>query len=183
MKKLILALSLIPLVSLAQNYNIQEHVITFSGEISADNLSDNTYFDALVDTVEINWEIIVADMPEEWQFSNCFPNCYPPGALTGSHIFEQGSDYYLNCHIYPFNTAGEAIIQMQITDGIATDTVIWYATALSTVGIEEMIDEEAIEIEAIYDLSGRRISSVRNQEIVIIRYKNGTTRKVYAIEE
>jgi|GEM_PF-4302028 len=46
-----------------------------------------------------------------------------------------------------------------------------------------MIDEEAIETDAIYDLSGRRIYSVRNLEIVIISYKNGTTRKVYAIEE
>ena len=183
MKKLLYSICLLPVFCIAQNYNIDEHLIIATGTDDTDSFSNNTSFNALVDSVSINWEIILAEHPEGWEFSNCFPNCYQPGVVSESYLFEQGMGYYLNCHFYPHNIPGEATIKMFITDGISSDTVTWQATATSTVGLEEMMNQENSEIEHIFDLNGRIISDVRNHKIVIIRYKNGRTRKVYVTKD
>ena len=182
MKKLLIALCLVPLFSFAQNYSINEHLVIATGSVDTESFSNNTSFNALVDSLQISWEIIFAEHPEEWEFSNCFPNCYPPGVTSGSAVFEQGEGYYLNCHFYPYNITGDATIIMAITDGLSNDTVTWQATATSAVGLEEILTSDALVIESIFDMNGRKISHIQNQEIVIIRYKNGTTRKVYCIE-
>ena len=182
MKKLLYLICLLPLFSIAQNYSIDEHLVIANGTDELETFSNNTSFNALVDSVSINWEIILAEHPEEWEFSNCFPNCYAPGVLLGSNIFDLGEGYYLNCHFYPYNTPGDATIKMAITDGLSIDTVTWQATATSTVGLEDILTSDALVIESIFDINGRKIAHIKNQEIVIIRYKNGTTRKVYCIE-
>lgn len=182
MKKLLYSLCLLPLFCMGQNYSIDDHLVIATDTDDVDNFANNTYFNALVDSVHINWEIILAEHPQEWEFSNCFPNCYQPGITSESFTFDEGMGYYLNCHFYPHNTPGEATIKMFITDGETSDTVTWQATATSTVGLEEMLNEQFSEIESIYDLSGKRINQVKNQEILIIRYKNGYSRKIYITE-
>ena len=52
-------------------------------------------------------------------------------------------------------------------------TVIFYkATATSTVGMVGILTSIALVIENIFDINSRMISHIKNQEIVIIRYKN-----------
>ena len=62
-------------------------------------------------------------MPNEWEFSICFPSCYDSGVTSGTSNFSASTNQYLNCHFYPNNTAGQGVVKMEITTNLtARDT-------------------------------------------------------------
>ena len=120
--------------SYSQSFSVQQNNVSLNG-ISTDNdFSRHTYLDALADD-SLTWNIISDSLPSSWDFSNCFPNCYPIGSNSGNLIITNGDSYYLNCHIYPNNATGEGYITMEITNSSGiTEQVTWYGVA-GSVGI------------------------------------------------
>lgn len=182
MKKLLLLALLTPLGLLAQDYTFQELNLDIEGVATDYDISNDTYIDVVANEINLSWEIIEMNVPEEWFTTFCFEQCYPPGINAGDGTFYAGSSNLVNCHVYPEGVIGEGVVKMHITDSLRSDTVTWTVSVTNPVGIEEMLLNEAVEIDAIYDLSGRKLNAVLNQQIVIIRYKNGLSKKVFILE-
>ena len=119
----------------SQSFSVQQNNIYLSGLSSDNDFDQNTYLDGLSNTT-LYWSIITDSMPSNWDFSNCFPNCYSIGVTSGTLNISNGQSYYLNCHFYPNNTSGEGFISMEITDSISSEIVTWYGVA-GNVGLEE----------------------------------------------
>ena len=113
----------------SQGFTIQNNFISVSGNSTDSDFYDNTYLDALSNTI-ITWSIIYDSVPQGWQYSICFPNCHPIGVTSGAINISQGNDYYLNGHFYPNNVAGEGMYVMEIDDGNGTiEQVTWHGIA------------------------------------------------------
>ena len=165
----------------AQNtyHSIDENEIILQGSSSDYDFYQNTYYNAF-DNLEITWEIINADIPNEWGFSICFPECYPIGTTNGSNEFITNSSNYLNCHIYPNNIAGSGLIQMAIiTDGLYVDTVSWIATANQAMMINENIYSK--KLIKITDGLGREVNFT-NHQILFHIYDDGSVEKKFIVE-
>ena len=116
-------------------------------------------------------------MPDQWSFSNCFPNCYNPGVLSGSNSFLPNSQQYLNCHFYPSNTPGTGIIKMEITtNNNFIDTVIWTGTATSSLFLDEYNTINKRELVLITDIMGRE-TNIKYNIPLIFRYDDGTVER------
>ncbi len=162
----------------AQIHSIDQHLITFSDYANVNSFYQNTYYNAH-DTTQVSWEIIESTMPQEWEFSNCFPNCYNPGITNGTNNFLPNTQQYLNCHFYPNNTPGSGIVKMQITtNNEYIDTVTWIGTAnlISSIN-DEIINGIGNEEYLIYDVTGKRVKSFLKNSINIIVYKDGRIEK------
>lgn len=162
----------------AQNHSIDQHLITFSDYANVNSFYQNTYYNAY-DTTQVSWEIIESSMPQGWEFSNCFPNCYNPGITSGTNNFLPNTQQYLNCHFFPNNTPGTGIVKMQITtNNEYIDTVTWEGTAnfISSIN-DEIINWIGDEEYLIYDVSGKRIKSFLKNSINIVLYKDGRIEK------
>ena len=122
---ILIAFTIISLNSISQSFTIQDNYMSLSGQYTDNDFSKNTFLEALLDD-SLTWEIVVDSMPSTWEFSNCFPNCYNVGVTSGDLVVLNGQSYYLNCHIYPNNTAGEGLITMKISNYL-----VWFLSLSS----------------------------------------------------
>ena len=167
----------------AQNtyHSIDQNEIILQGYSSDYDFYQNTYYNAF-EELTITWEIINADIPNEWDFSICFPECYPIGTNNASNEFITSSSNYLNCHVYPNNIAGSGLIQMEIiTDGLFVDTVSWIATANEAMMINENIFSNSKQLIKITDGLGREVNRTTHQILFHI-YDDGSVEKKCIVE-
>jgi hypothetical protein len=185
MKKLVGLLFLaLNFCAYSQTYTIDETLINLTDECSVSDFYQNTYYNA-IDSVDVSWQIIESTMPDEWSFSNCFPNCYNPGVTSGTSVFTANSQQYLNCHFYPNNTPGTGVVKMEITTNQQfIDTVTWIgvATAPSEIA-ENYFDIVNNEEVTLFDISGKRLNGTQNNQLNIILFSNGKFEKRYIIKQ
>ena len=163
-------------------HTIDEYIIELSDISTVSDFYQNTYYNAL-EECDIIWEIIEAQIPNEWEFSICFPNCYDPGINNGASNFSAGTNHLLNCHFYPNNIAGQGVIKMEITTNLtAKDTVIWIGTALEPANLENYYLSNSDEIDGIYSIDGRKVDKILTNSSFFIRYKSGLVRKYHKID-
>ena len=168
----------------SQTHSIDELILNLSDDANVLDFSANTYYNAY-DSVNITWQIIESEMPDQWSFSNCFPNCYVPGVFSGTNSFSPNSQQYLNCHFYPNNTPGTGVVKMEITTNSQfTDTVTWIGVANSTSLINEFIQNQTFNKNIlIYDLSGKRLEKLHKNKLNIIVDQNGGVEKYFFLDE
>ena len=65
---------LLSFIVFAQNtyHSIEQNEIILQGSSLDNDFYQNTYYNAFED-LAITWEIITSDLPNEWDFSICFP--------------------------------------------------------------------------------------------------------------
>ena len=180
MKLLLTSLTLILLSfnNWAQSFTVQSNSIMLNGSPNVQDFNDNTYLDAL-STETLTWSIIADSMPSSWEYSNCFPNCYPIGITNGTLSITNGQSYYLNGHIYPNNTPGEGFWTMEITNGTTTELVTWYVVAGSVGILDDWIYNNQSEISTIYNMEGKIVNELKPNQIFIIVFKDKTSKKVF----
>jgi len=179
MKKLLLILLYLPLIGLGQTHSIDQYNLQMSGNTNYNDISINTYYNAL-DTCSISWNIIKDSLPSAWDFSICFPDCYPIGITTAQDLFLPNEKAYLNCHMYPNGQAGTGIVQMEITtNNLHKDTVTWtgFISNLSNVDELSLLNKKSIKI---IDMLGRETKQT-NQPLFYI-YDDGTVEKRIVID-
>ncbi len=164
-------------LSFAQTHSVEELFIELSGNATNGDFSNNTYYVAF-DTCDVSWQIISDSIPSGWEFSFCFPVCYEPGVTSGSSLFTDNSEYFLNCHVYPNNIAGSGIIEMEITtNSIHKDTIIWSAIAVDNLFLNETTSNFDDRIVNIYNLEGKILSRPVPNEMLLIKYDSGLIQK------
>ena len=101
--------------STAQSFTIQNNYLSTSGSSSDYEFAESTYLDALSNGT-LFWSIVFDSIPQGWEFSNCFPVCYPAGVLNGTlkiddideRLFSENLDTRLqSCPDLIIRTAGE----------------------------------------------------------------------------
>lgn len=165
--------------STAQSFTIQNNYITLSGSSTDNEFSENTFLDA-ISNGSVVWSIVLDSIPLGWEFSNCFPNCYPIGTTNGTLNMIQGESYYLNGHFYPNNIAGEGKIIMEIDDGNGTvQQVTWYGIAGSVDIINNYVNSNLKEIKYIFNLNGQLVNEFTPNQLYIITYNDGSNGKIF----
>ncbi|MDC3104072.1 plastocyanin/azurin family copper-binding protein [Flavobacteriales bacterium] len=163
-------------------HTIDDYTIELSDLSTVSDFYQNTYYNAL-EACDISWQIVEVEMPNEWEFSVCFPSCYNPGVMSGTANFSASTNQYLNCHFYPNNTVGQGVVKMEITTNSNTiDTVVWIGTAVESINLETYHLFNTNEIEGIYSLDGRKVDQILTNSSVFIRYKSGLVRKFLRID-
>ena len=161
----------------AQSNYIEELFVELSGNASNADFSNNTYFIAN-SACNVSWQVIRDSIPNGWEFSFCFPNCYDPGVTTGNSFFSENTEQFLNCHIYPNNIAGNGFIEMEITtDNTYKDTLVWSASAIDNLFLSEKFKKPKGEVLYLYNLDGRRIINPTINQVVLIQYDTGIVEK------
>ena len=127
-----------------QSHTIDDYEVILEGTIAETSPAQNTYYNAL-EEVSLTWQIVGLEGPSEWDFSFCFPNCYDIGVTEGDLNFTAGTEQYLNCHVYPNQTPGTGMAQMEIvTNGTAVDTVTWLVTISAPLSVSTIETEVGI---------------------------------------
>ena len=163
-------------------HTIDDYTIELSDISTVSDFYQNTYYNAL-EACDISWQIVEVEMPNEWEFSVCFPSCYNPGVMSGTANFSASTNQYLNCHFYPNNTAGQGVVKMEITtNSNVIDTVVWIGTAVEStnLGTYQLLSTD--EIKGIYSLDGRKVDQILTNSSIFIRYKSGLVRKFHRID-
>ena len=125
-----------------------------------------------IDTCYVEWEIIKRLIPVEWEISFCFPNCNPTGIVNGQYTFSPNQQGYLNAHIYPNNVLGEGQIEMKIvTNFNEVDTVAWNFMVSHFTSVEN-IENYYNSAYEIYDLNGKKVSSIKRGASYLIKFRN-----------
>ncbi len=183
MKNLLTLLLIICLFSsTAQSFTIQNNYMTASGSSTDNEFAENTYLDAL-NNGTIFWSIVLDSIPQGWEFSNCFPSCYPIGITNGTLNMVQGDSYYLNGHFYPNNIAGEGKMIMEIDDGNGTiQQVTWYGIAGSVGIINSYVNSNKKQIKYIYNLNGQLVHEFTPSQMYIITYNDGSIGKIFVTQ-
>ena len=183
MKLLLTSLTLILLSfnNWAQSFTVQSNSIMLNGSPNVQDFNDNTYLDAL-STETLTWSIVADSMPSSWEYSNCFPNCYPIGTTNGTLSITNGQSYYLNGHIYPNNTPGEGFWTMEITNGTTTELVTWYVVAGSVGIVNQFLTNKKQEIKNIFNINGQIVNELKVNHFYIVQYNNNTTTKIFINE-
>ena len=182
MKKLISTISftVISFGLFSQSFNVDVTNITIDACTECASPANNTYLNALSDET-VYWSIIDVDIPEGWEFSNCFPNCYPIGTTSGDLNITSGQQYYLNCHVYPNEIMGEGTITMQISDNEGTvEDVTWSVFIGSASLIENALNQK--EIRGYYTLEGKEISEPLKGTLMFVVYEDGSSRQIFITE-
>ena len=165
----------------AQTHTIEQLFVELSGEATADDFSNNTYYHA-INSCSVSWQVISDSVPDGWLVSFCFPNCYEPGVTSASSVFSDNSDQYLNCHIYPNNVTGTGVVKMEITtNNTHKDTVVWSATALENLFLTELDASAKGKILNVYNLEGKMISKSITNQIVLVEFENGIIEKRFVL--
>ena len=163
-------------------HTIDDYTIELSDISTVSDFYQNTYYNAL-EACDISWQIVEAEMPNEWEFSICFPSCYDLGIISGTANFSASTNQYLNCHFYPNNTAGQGVVKMEInTNSTGIDTVVWIGTAVESANLGTYYLLNTDEIEGIYSLDGRKVDQILTNSSVFIRYKSGLVSKYHRID-
>jgi hypothetical protein len=166
----------------AQSFSVDATSIAIDACTGCVSPANNTTLNALSDAT-LNWSIIEADVPEGWEFSNCFPNCYQVGVTSGVLSITAGQQYYLNCHVYPNEIMGEGTITMQITDnGGTVEEVTWTALIGSAGIIENILNEDQLSIKSIYNMQGQQIQELLKNELQIVVFSDNSRKQVFITE-
>lgn len=166
----------------AQSFSVDDNVVTLNGSSTDVSIANNTFLNAL-SSETLQWLIVDASIPEGWEFSNCFPNCYDIGVTSGSLEMLEGESYYLNCHIYPNEIPGEGSVTMQILDNIGTvEEVTWQAVVGSASLIENYLDANEKEIKSIYTMDGKMVSELLINQLQFVVFSDGTSKQLYITE-
>ena len=169
-------------LSFAQSHEIEELFIEMSGNATNGDFSNNTYYVAF-DTCDVSWQIIRDSIPDAWEFSFCFPNCYEQGITSGNKLFLNNTEQFLNCHIYPNNVPGTGFIEMEITtNGLYKDTVVWFGTEINNLFLNELVINSKKRIRNIYNLDGKILAKPIKNQIIFIEYENGIIEKRIFLE-
>ena len=182
MKKLVSTISFIVIsVGLfSQSFNVDATNITIDACNECASPANNTYLNALSDET-VYWSIIDVDIPEGWEFSNCFPNCYPIGTTSGDLNITSGQQYYLNCHVYPNEIMGEGTITMQISDNKGTvEEVTWTAFIGSASLFEAHLGQK--KIKGYYTLEGKEILKPLKGALIFVVYEDGSSQQIFITE-
>ncbi len=183
MKKLLTLLFITSFFSsTAQSFSIQNNYLATSGSSANYEFSENTYLDAMSNGT-VFWSIVLDSIPQGWEFSNCFPSCYPVGITNGTLNMVQGESYYLNGHFYPNNIAGEGKMIMEIDDGNGTvEQVTWYGIAGSVGIINSYVNSNVKEIKYIYNLNGQLVNQFTPNQLYIVTYNDGSIGKIFVTQ-
>ena len=166
--------------SFCQSFNLDDTNINIDACTGCASPGNNTYLNALSDET-VYWSIIDVDIPEGWEFSNCFPNCYPIGTTSGELSITSGEQYYLNCHVYPNEIMGEGTITMQISDNKGTvEDVTWSVFIGSASLIENALNQK--EILGYYTLEGKKLSEPIKRALMFVVYEDGTSQQIFITE-
>ena len=166
----------------AHSFSVDDNVVTLNGRSTDVSIANNTFLNAL-SSETLQWLIVDASIPEGWEFSNCFPNCYDIGVTSGSLEMLEGESYYLNCHIYPNEIPGEGSVTMQILDNIGTvEEVTWQAVVGSANLIENYLDANEKEIKSIYTMDGKMVSELLINQLQFVVFSDGTSKQLYITE-
>ena len=118
-------------------------------------------------------------MPSQWEFSICFPDCYPIGVVNQQNLFMPNTNNYLNCHMYPNGQVGNGIVQMQIvTNNSYIDTVTWNGVISSTANID-LINASSVrskQLIEVYNILGKPSKVVKNKMLYFM-YEDGRVEK------
>ena len=187
MKKLISIFSfvIISFGFFSQSFFVGDNLVSIEGDASNESIANNTFLNATASDV-LQWTIVDASIPQEWEFSNCFPNCYDIGVTSGTLEIIEGESYYLNCHVYPNNTPGEGSITMQIISGDGTtELVSWQAIAGSASLIENESSYVAVYPNPTYNSFTLSTKDVINMNFMLvdIQGKVVLTGKIESTEE
>ncbi len=167
-------------IGYSQSFSVDQILIQIDGDASNESIASNTFLHA-ISSDDLQWTIVDASIPQEWEFSNCFPNCYNIGVTSGNLTIIEGQSYYLNCHVYPNNTPGEGSITMQITSGNGTsELVTWQAIAGSSSLIENQLNQK--QVKAIYTLDGKKVDELIKNTVMVVLFENGSTQQVFVTE-
>lgn len=176
--KYILFIFFLPLCLISQTHYIDQHNMYMFGDVIENDISINTYYNSL-DSCDISWSIIKDSMPSQWEFSICFPDCYPIGVVNQQNLFMPNENNYLNCHIYPNGQVGNGIVQMQIvTNNSYIDTVTWNGVISSTANID-LINASSVrskQLIKVYNILGKPSKIVKNKMLYFI-YEDGRVEK------
>ena len=184
MKKTLHILLCLPFFALGQTHSIDQHNLQMFGDENDADISINTYFNNKTDTSNISWNIIKDSLPNDWQFSICFPNCYAIGITTAQNLFYPNDEIYLNCHMYPNGQVGSGIIQMEITtNNLYKDTVTWmgYISSLSFTNELNTLELKNRKLVEIIDIIGKSTKISKNTPFFKI-YDDGTVEKRIVID-
>ena len=166
----------------AQSFSVDDNVVTLNGSSTDVSIANNTFLNAL-SSETLQWLIVDASIPEGWEFSNCFPNCYDIGVTSGSLEMLEGESYYLNCHIYPNEIPGEGSVTMQILDNTGTvEEVTWQAVVGSASLIEIYLDANEKEIKSIYTMDGKMVSELLVNQLQFVVFSDGTSKQLCITE-
>ena len=166
----------------AQSFSVDDNVVTLNGSSTDVSIANNTFLNAL-SSETLQWLIVDASIPEGWEFSNCFPNCYDIGVTAGLLEMLEGESYYLNCHIYPNEIPGEGSVTMQILDNTGTvEEVTWQAVVGSASLIEIYLDANEKEIKSIYTMDGKMVSELLVNQLQFVVFSDGTSKQLYITE-
>ena len=183
MKSALLFLSVFLSANLfGQTHFIEQNNMQMFGDTDDSDISINTYYNSL-DSCIVSWNIITDSLPSLWDFSICFPNCYPIGVISGQNEFPANQQLYLNCHMYPNGQAGEGKIQMEIlTNNLHKDTVTWLGTINSAAGIFQInsinVNKKLLKVT---DILGQEKSHIINTPLLYI-YDDGTVERKMTIK-
>ena len=164
------------------SFNVDDNTITIEACTDCSGPANNTYLNAFSNGT-LSWTIVDTDLPEAWDFSICFPNCYDIGVTSGVLSINSDQQYYLNCHVYPNEFAGEGSITMEITDNNGTtEQVTWNAIIGSAGLLENILNQEQIKIQAIYTMQGQRIAELLKNQLQIVVFSDNTRKQIFISE-
>ena len=171
-------LMMISSLTIAQSFSIDDIIVNIEGNSSETSIANNTFLNAQ-STGSIQWSIVDVSLPAEWDFSNCFPNCYQIGETSGTLSMLEGESYYLNCHIYPNNIHGEGSVKMAISDNMGlVQEVTWQVVVGSVSVIENDLDSNKKQIKSIYTQDGRLVNEFITNQIHIVVYEDGSIKQI-----
>ena len=75
--------------ALGQTHTIDNDTLYIVGYTSDNDVAVNTYYNALT-AVEVGWNVLDVQIPDGWEYSFCFPNCYPIGVTQASSSNQNG---------------------------------------------------------------------------------------------
>ena len=171
-----------PGVLFSQSHSIDTMNLEMVGTTLYENVSSNTYYNT-TDSCFVSWSVIEVSIPNGWEYSFCFPDCYPIGQSSGQDNFMPNEQIYLGCHFYPNQIAGLGTIKLEIiTNGIYIDTVSWIGIINPLTSINENTLFKNIKIKKIYDLYGKPYNTSTTNQLFLYLRDDGRVEKRIVIE-
>ena len=177
MKKILAILLSLSITGYTQTHSIDTLNLEMIGTTSFDNISANTYYNTF-DSCAVSWSILDISVPNSWQVSFCFPNCYSIGQSSGQEDFVPNQQIYLGCHFYPNDEAGFGFVKLEIiTNEIFKDTVTFNGIINPITEINDKILLKDKKVKQIYDVFGRNVFSQKKDQILIFFNDDGSIEK------
>tara|TARA_B110000444_G_C18473512_1_gene425799 strand:- start:35 stop:499 length:465 start_codon:yes stop_codon:yes gene_type:complete len=148
-----------------------------SSSSASNDISINTFYNS-IDTCNITWNILSDSMPDNWEFSICFPDCHNIGIISGQSVFMPNEKSYLNCHMYQNGQYGQGWVQMEIiTNNIYRDTVRWVGEVSIVSDLESFeVNTNKRKLVCVTDIYGRK-SNQKNNIVLLYHFSNGEVEK------